>query len=144
MYIVCLYVSFSCIGIKCCQTLIPPYLSVFNATIELINTSHVNEECKYAYLAELSWFEAAHLTDPFELEVQNMSYVPVVLERGIYDIVYSVLMSKSNYSTYDISPYIYSNHSTSEAAMKKNGILIFVNVKVSFSHSYYYYVFWVK
>ena len=48
---------------------------LFNATIEPI----INQECKYAVLAEQNWFEA-HVTNPIELVVQNISYVPVVLE----------------------------------------------------------------
>ena len=39
---------------------------VFNATIEPI----INQECKYAFLAEQNWFEA-HVTNPIELVVQN-------------------------------------------------------------------------
>ena len=73
--------SQGCYGFKCCQTTIPWYPKVFNATIETRNTAIIEQECKYAFLVEQNWFKA-HETNTIELEVQNISYVPVVLELG--------------------------------------------------------------
>ena len=84
--------SQGCYGFKCCQTTIPRYPRVFNATIGTRNTAIIDHECKYAFLVEQNWFKA-HETNTIKLEVQNMSYVPVVLEWGFSELFFELLMS---------------------------------------------------
>ena len=80
----------SCIGINCCLTAIPPYIGLFNATIEpkYISSPNSNDQaCNYAFLLERE-FNANLLRYPIKPEV----HVPVVLEWGIDQTLYSRMM----------------------------------------------------
>lgn len=61
-----------CYGLNCCQTMIPPSLKYFNASISNVNRSE-NQECRSAFMVDLR-------EDPFAL--RGKEEVPAVLEWG--------------------------------------------------------------
>ena len=159
-YVLPFMYSHGCYGIKCYQIPIPRYLGVFNATIKPTNTGIfnqvlnatiepiINQECKYAFLVERNWFEA-HVTNPIELVVQNISYVPVVLEWGI-DIAFYVHMIIRAWS-YNNSTDICAPHFTSKLNFyvfmqrrPRRKSLSFTSMSRETSCSLFIYLFWVK
>ncbi|VVA36318.1 PREDICTED: wall-associated [Prunus dulcis] len=70
--------SASCdIGINCCQTTIPPYLTMMNASI--LYQGEAPECHGYAFLVDKDWFEKSSSAHA----VKSRSNVPVVLEWNI-------------------------------------------------------------
>ncbi|KAM4100268.1 hypothetical protein ACB094_05G055600 [Castanea mollissima] len=105
----------SCIGIiNCCLTPIHPYIGLFNATIEPKNISSPNfndQVCNYAVLLERKFFNS-NLRYPIKPEV----HVPVVLEWGIDETLYSRMMG-SEWSEC-------GKHLTSEVFKRNGGLLL--------------------
>ena len=93
----------SCNGINCCQTLIPPDLSVFIATIYKLNPAQSYGEipgCKYSFLVAQEWLDVNSI-DPSQLK--NMPNLPVVLDWGLSATDISLVMGinlSNNTSTY--------------------------------------------
>ncbi|KAF5732523.1 wall-associated receptor kinase-like 22 [Tripterygium wilfordii] len=77
-----------CYGIKCCQTTVPSYLKLFNATVSRINENESNDGCQYAFLVEQEWFQRNLMNRQEAL--QNMTHVPAVLDWGIYDYAFNL------------------------------------------------------
>ncbi|CAB4273982.1 unnamed protein product [Prunus armeniaca] len=72
------------IGINCCQTTIPPYLTMMRASI-LYKGETRNTDCDdYAFLVDKDWFEKS---SPHA--VKSRSHVPVVLEWNIINSTFS-------------------------------------------------------
>ncbi|XP_059445320.1 wall-associated receptor kinase-like 10 [Corylus avellana] len=82
-----------CSGINCCQTTIASNLDAFNTTIKTINSKEPSiEGCKYAFLVEEKWFQAAY---PFS----NMStYARVALEWGIPNTSLTIPLPMANWA----------------------------------------------
>ena len=112
-------ISNSCNGINCCQTTIPSVLQDFSVSLKSIDTEsdRINPSCKYAFIVEQKWFET-NLTNPFE--VQNMSYVPVVLE-WLIDPTLFPLVTGNNQSDEETSTYVCANRSSTLACSCKRG-----------------------
>ncbi|KAD5960473.1 hypothetical protein E3N88_11945 [Mikania micrantha] len=68
--------DYTCYGILCCQTNIPPSLKFINASLSSINTRNVQEGCKYAFMVDVDWF--GNLTNIYK--VRDMPSVPAVLD----------------------------------------------------------------
>ena len=73
-----------CSGINCCMITIPSGIQVLNASFRCIKEENkVNEECKYAFLADDKWWISEDIT----YNVQFLEYVPVVLEWTASDFI---------------------------------------------------------
>ncbi|XP_030956469.1 wall-associated receptor kinase-like 8 [Quercus lobata] len=74
----------NCLGVNCCITTIPSGNQVLNASFRSIKEENkVNEECKYAFLADDKWLSSEDIT----YNVQFLEYVPVVLEWTASDFI---------------------------------------------------------
>ncbi|CAL8138387.1 unnamed protein product [Prunus armeniaca] len=72
--------STSCdIGINCCQTTIPPYLTWMGASILYEEQTRKANCSHYAFLVDKDWFERSSSAEA----VKSRSHVPVVLEWNI-------------------------------------------------------------
>ncbi|KAK9284391.1 hypothetical protein L1049_023562 [Liquidambar formosana] len=69
-----------CYGINCCQTIIPHSLQFFGASITAVHSSNIGRGCKNVFMVDQEWFTADRTNIS---AVQNMDYVPVVLDWGI-------------------------------------------------------------
>lgn len=81
--------SYCDIGINCCQTTIPPYLTVMSALILYQEKESRKADCDdYAFLVDRDWFEklcSAH-------EIKSRGNVPVVLEWNIINSTSSLAL----------------------------------------------------
>ncbi|KAF8030783.1 hypothetical protein BT93_D0081 [Corymbia citriodora subsp. variegata] len=69
----------ACFGMDgCCQTTLPLNLQAFGVEIK-----GGQQGCKYAFLADRSWFSRSNLTGLYDLRLNGV--VPVVLEWGIHN-----------------------------------------------------------
>ena len=105
----------SCNGINCCQTLIPPDLSVFIARIDPLNIAESYSKeagCKYSFLVAQEWLDVNSI-DPSQLK--NMPSLPVVLDWGLSatDISHVMGINLSN----NTSTYLCANRSKSTGNM---------------------------
>ncbi|KAI5339823.1 hypothetical protein L3X38_019095 [Prunus dulcis] len=95
--------STSCdIGINCCQTTIPPYLTMMSAFI-LNRGENQTADCgDYAFLVDKDWFERSSSAHA----VKSRRHVPVVLEWNIINSTSSFALFGS-YVTENFDPYYY-------------------------------------
>ena len=94
--------SASCdIGINCCQTTIPPYLTMMNASI--LYQGEAPECHGYAFLVDKDWFERSSSAHA----VKSRSNVPVVLEWNIINSTSSLALFGSYVSNSSFDPYNY-------------------------------------
>ncbi|XP_021803426.1 wall-associated receptor kinase-like 1, partial [Prunus avium] len=97
--------SASCdIGINCCQTTIPPYLTVMGASILYQGESRDPNCNDYAFLVDKDWFEKSSSARA----VKSRRHVPVVLEWNIINSTSSLELF-GRYVTENFDPY-YSNY----------------------------------
>ncbi|KAK1400897.1 wall-associated receptor kinase-like 2 [Heracleum sosnowskyi] len=75
----------SCYGINCCQSTIPPYLWNFSTSLTTINPSTDTRGCKYAFIADQSWF----MNLPNIYNVREREQVPAVLNWKLEDFCFS-------------------------------------------------------
>ncbi|KAF2323048.1 hypothetical protein GH714_033014 [Hevea brasiliensis] len=68
-----------CSGNRCCQTQLPYYLWVFQSKFEKVEEKDT-EECKFAFMAENSWFES-NVKNPYK--VLNKKFVPMIMDWKI-------------------------------------------------------------
>ncbi|KAL6287007.1 hypothetical protein ACE6H2_011397 [Prunus campanulata] len=93
------------IGINCCQTTIPPYLTMMGASI-LYQPKTRKADCNdYAFLVDKYWFESER--SPSAHEIKNRSKVPVVLEWNIINSTSSFALFGS-YVQEDFDLYYYN------------------------------------
>ncbi|VVA36317.1 PREDICTED: wall-associated [Prunus dulcis] len=93
------------IGINCCQTTIPPYLTMMNASIPYQGETR-NPDCDdYAFLVDKDWFERSSSAHA----VKSRRHVPVVLEWNIINSTSSFALFGS-YVTENFDPYYYNNY----------------------------------
>ncbi|ONI17825.1 hypothetical protein PRUPE_3G181100 [Prunus persica] len=96
------------IGINCCQTTIPPYLTMMSLSI-LYKGENRNADCdNYAFLVDKDWFDrsSAHA-------VKRRSHVPVVLEWNIINSTSSFALFGSHV-TENLDSYFYNYYSYSD------------------------------
>ncbi|QCD77397.1 interleukin-1 receptor-associated kinase 4 [Vigna unguiculata] len=103
----------SCSGRYCCETLLPKYLSEYNATLEDFNIENNNtagEPCSYAFIGYLY----SYRQDAYRL---NRDYTPAMLEWEILDHMLDnsthQLLSESDYVTCNRSNNVGSSQNTS-------------------------------
>ncbi|VVA41151.1 PREDICTED: wall-associated, partial [Prunus dulcis] len=98
--------SASCdIGINCCQTTIPPYLTMMSASI-LYQGETQNADCDdYAFLVDKDWFESERSSSAHA--VKSRSHVPVVLEWNIINSTSSLALFGSYVSNSSFDPFNY-------------------------------------
>ncbi|VVA27802.1 PREDICTED: wall-associated [Prunus dulcis] len=70
------------IGVNCCQTNIPPHLSVISTDIEDDRTARVCTKKKYAFLVDEEWFRNNFMASNFSV-LEDMDSVPVVLDWSL-------------------------------------------------------------
>ncbi|XP_018720775.2 wall-associated receptor kinase-like 22 [Eucalyptus grandis] len=88
----------------CCQTTIPLNLQAFSVDIK---GEGKQQGCKYAFLADTSWFSKSDVTGLYDLRVNDT--VPVVLQWGIQnDTDYSLALQNQSMSSDAVSCYISS------------------------------------
>ncbi|OMO73910.1 Wall-associated kinase [Corchorus olitorius] len=86
----------TCNGYTCCETVIPTYLYLFNATFENKEPDPDLGGCKLAFIAEEKWFQHNLKTESSAL--QNMDYVEAVLDWAVPNNAF-YLHEKDLYST---------------------------------------------
>lgn len=95
--------SSACSGADgCCQTTLPLNLQAFGVDIK---EEGGQQGCKYAFLAERSWFSKADVTGLYDLRVKDK--VPVVLQWGIQNNTdYSLALRNSSMNSDVVSCYM--------------------------------------
>lgn len=98
--------SFCDIGINCCQTTIPPYLTMMGASI-LYQGENRDPSCDdYAFLVDKDWFENSSSARA----VKRRRHVPVVLEWNIINSTSSLALFGSYVRNSSLYPYYYYNY----------------------------------
>ncbi|CAL2248917.1 unnamed protein product [Prunus armeniaca] len=100
--------AFCDIGINCCQTTIPPYLTVMGASILYQGEGRKANCDDYAFLVDKDWFERSSSAEA----VKSRSHVPVVLEWNIINstssfALFGSYVTKNDYY-YNYSDYNYN------------------------------------
>ncbi|CAL8138474.1 unnamed protein product [Prunus armeniaca] len=98
--------SFCDIGINCCQTTIPPYLTMMGASILYQGEGRTPNCSDYAFLVDKDWFDnssSAHA-------VKSRGHVPVVLEWNIINSTSSFALFGRHVTNYSFDPYYYYNY----------------------------------
>ncbi|XP_059446773.1 wall-associated receptor kinase-like 10 [Corylus avellana] len=111
----------SCYGTNnCCQTTIPSYLDAFETSID--PTSNNTQGCNSAFLVEEGWFQKR---GSINTSSNIMSYVPVVLEWGIFDTSFNSLPTTKDASfakiTYNCTESSVSGRNTTFTCSCNNG-----------------------
>ncbi|KAI5339826.1 hypothetical protein L3X38_019098 [Prunus dulcis] len=97
--------SASCdIGINCCQTTIPPYLTMMSASILYQGETQKADCDDYAFLVDKHWFERSSSARA----VKSRRHVPVVLEWNIINSTSSLALFGSYVSNSSFDPYYYN------------------------------------
>ncbi|BBG96516.1 wall associated kinase-like 4 [Prunus dulcis] len=100
--------STSCdIGINCCQTTIPPYLTMMSASILYQGENQIADCDDYAFLVDKDWFESERSSSAHA--IKSRSHVPVMLEWNIINSTSSFALF-GNYVTENFDPYYYNNY----------------------------------
>ncbi|XP_008229609.1 PREDICTED: wall-associated receptor kinase-like 1 [Prunus mume] len=98
--------SASCdIGINCCQTTIPPYLTMIGASILYQGETRDSSCDDYAFLVDKDWFERSSSAHA----IKSRRHVPVVLEWNIINYTSSLAIFGSYVTNYSFDPYYYYN-----------------------------------
>ncbi|BFG25724.1 hypothetical protein CerSpe_119980 [Prunus speciosa] len=101
--------SYCDFGINCCQTTIPPYLTMMGASILYQGETRKADCDDYAFLVDKDWFESARSPSSAH-EIKNRSKVPVVLEWNIINSYSSREIFGSYFTNISVDPYYYYYH----------------------------------
>ncbi|KAA8526149.1 hypothetical protein F0562_007751 [Nyssa sinensis] len=98
----------SCYGINCCQTTFPPNLKYLDTSLQVIDPINYHNECKYAFMVDADWFDSEAMSSH---AVQNLEYVPAVLDWRTDGSCNSFEMSSSRADDSSVSSLCSSNAS---------------------------------